>query len=156
MFQFVQQHFGNSWGIIAFVLWAVVLAVVAFARMLLLSKAVELYSNQFGSQAQVWMIFIINGILGIGFAASAFGLWRTDNWGRLLFLWIIGLWSGSNLLAMWVVNPLILGRQYGLADLLLNGLLVTTGLIISLWYFNLPRIKTLFQTKTSKNFITEE
>ena len=152
----LQQRFGRSWGVIIFILWAIVLAFVAFARMLLLTKAVELYSNQFGNQAQVWMVFIINGILGIGFAAGAFGLWRTENWGRVLFLWIIGLWSAFNLAALFVINPLIYGRQYSPADLMVNGLRVAIGLIISLWYFNLPQIKILFLTKSSESLTTEE
>jgi len=151
----VERRWG-SWGIVVFICWAVVLAFVAFARLLLLSKAVELYSNEFGNQARVWMIFLINGVLGLGFAGSAFGLWRLENWGRLLFLWIIGIWSAFNLTALFIVNPLVLGTQYSLADILVNGLRVAVGLVISLWYFNLPHINTLFQTKSPEDLITEE
>lgn len=146
----------GSWGIVIFILWAVVLAVVAFARLLLLSKAVELYSNEFGNQVQVWLIFLINAGLGLGFASSAFGLWRLENWGRLLFLWIIGIWTAFNLTALFIINPLVLETQYSLAEILVNGLRVAAGLVISLWYFNLPHIKTLFRSKSPENFITEE
>lgn len=151
----MQRRWG-SWGVLIFLVWAAVLALVAFARMLLLTKAVELYSNQFGTQSQVWMIFVINAVLGLGFAVSAFGLWRMDNWGRLLFLWIIGTWSLFNLIALFIANPLIFKAQYSIDDVMVNGLRVAIGLIISVWYFNLPHIKTLFRTKATENCIIEE
>ena len=137
-------------------MWALVLAIVAFARLLLLSKAVELYSNEFGNQTQIWIVFLINVGLGLGFAASAFGLWRLENWGRLLFLWIIGIWSAFNLMAVFIINPLISETQYSLPEILVNGFRVAIGLAISLWYFKLPHIKTLFETKPPEKFVTED
>jgi hypothetical protein len=151
----VQRRWG-SWGVFIFMLWAIILAFVAFARMLLLTKAVELYSNEAGNQTQVWTIFIINGFLGLGFGGSAFGLWQRDNWGRILFLWVVTIWSGFSLVALFFVNPLLYAGEYSLVDIVTNGLRVLVGLIISLWYFNLPYVKAFFQTKTSEKFVTED
>ncbi len=112
---------------------------------MLLTQAVEFYSNEFGTQAQVWLILGLNIVFMVGFAASAYGLWRGQNWGRLLFLLLIIIWSASNLVAMFMANPLFIFREsHVLADGLVNGLRFGLGLLVSVWYFNLPRIKRFF------------
>ena len=134
----MQQRWGG-WGIPIFAAWALVLALVAVARLLLLSKAVELTSNEFGTQTQVWLIFIFNAIFAIGFAGSTYGLWGCHRWGRLIFLWLIGLWSGFNLAAL-----LLAPDSYSGYEFVINILRLLIGLLVSVWYFNIPRIKAIF------------
>jgi len=135
----------SKWGIWICAAWALALAILAFANLLLLSKAVELYSNQFGNQAQIWLIFILNVIFGLVFAVSTYGLWRPHNWGRLLFIWAIVIWSGFNILALFAPGILSASsRDYTTGQLAASGIRFVAGLFIPLWYLNLPRVKALF------------
>ncbi len=126
------------------------MALVAVARLLFLSGAVELTSNQFGTQTQVWVIFIFNAIFAIGFAGSAYGLWIRRSWGRILFLWVIGAWSVFNLVAL-----LMTLDRYATSEFIINLLRLIAGLLISLWYFNIPRIKALFDRNSSDELTTD-
>jgi hypothetical protein len=112
----------------------------------LLSKAVELTSGIFGDQSLIWFIFILNIVLALGFGASVYGLWGKHRWGRVLFLWLIVVWSISNLIALFVFNPP--GQDLNISTVLINGFRFGVGVLISLWYFNLPHIKALFQSNT--------
>lgn len=145
----VQQRWG-SWLIPVFAALALLMALVALARLLFLSGTVELTSNQFGTQTQVWVIFIFNALFAIGFAGSAYGLWRRRGWGRVLFLWVIGAWSIFNLVAV-----LMTVDRYATSELIINLLRLIVGWLISLWYFNIPRIKTLFDPNSSDPLATE-
>jgi len=85
----------------------------------------------------------------LGFGASAYGLWDRRNWGRLLFLWLLGFWSGFELIAPFITN------RDAFIDITANIFRVAIGLFVSLYYFNLPRIKTLFDTD-KKELSTED
>lgn len=151
----IRQHWAGL-VVIIFAFWSFILALLALARLLLLSKSVELYSNAFGNQSIVWLIFILNICFGLAFGASAYGLWRRHNWGRLLFLWTMGVWSGFYLviLVFWArptansnsltSNPFIASFRFGM------------GLLLSLWYLNLPHVKVLFRPDPSAKFMTED
>lgn len=146
----------GSWGILLLTLWAVILTLLALARLLLLTQAVELFSDQFGTQMQIWIIFILNALFGVGFGASAYGLWRRHNWGRILFLWLIVIWSASNLFALFLnfINPA--AASLAPIDMFLGLLQGILGAIIPLWYLNIPRIKNLFHMQDSQKFIVED
>lgn len=134
-----------KWGIRIVATWALVMAMVAFATLLLLTSTVELYSNAYGNQALVWIVFILNALFGMGFLASAYGLWKQQNWGRLAFLWTVGIWSLFNLFALF--DPGLIfdsSRAYSTTQLALNGLRFSAALIVPLMYLNLPRIKSAF------------
>lgn len=153
--EYVYRQWG-SWGVLIFTLWALVLAMVALARSLLLTEAVELYSNRFGNQTQAVTVFALNLLLGLGFGIAAFGLWRRQNWGRILFLWLIALWSGFNFLAVFGNLAAPSTRPYSLSNAIFDGLRMAVGLIVSLWYFNIPRVKALFQSGRSEKFVNED
>jgi hypothetical protein len=125
--------------------WALVLAMLSFAYLLVLSSSADFVTNTYGTQAQVWAIFGLNLIFGIGFASSSYGLWTHQNWGRVVFLWTIGLWAGFNLLGLlgaglwWGVE-----RNDTLVSMAVSGLRYAATLALPLWYLNLPRIKARF------------
>ena len=153
---FVKRRWGN-WGILIFMLWALILAMLAIANLLLLSQAVELYSDEAGNQSRVWLIFGLNVCFGLGFGLSAYGLWERRNWGRVLFLWCLVIWSGFNLAALFLPRLLFASvRDYSAGGLAANSIRFAVGLLVSLWYLNLPRIKTLFDPSSSANFATGE
>lgn len=152
---FVRRHWG-SWGIPIFALWALVLAFLSFARLLLLTRVVQLGGEVLENQSMIWLVFIFNTAFGLGFTGSAYGLWRRRNWGRVLFLWWIVIWSGFNWVAVFF-NPALSSNQEALiSNLLINGLRLAVGVIISMWYFNMPHIKALFDTDTPEQFTIEE
>jgi hypothetical protein len=118
--------------------WALVLAFIALSRLLFLSRVVQLAGEEFGSQAGVWLVFALDALFCVGFGLSAYGLWKRRNWGRLLFLWLLGSWSAFELIGPFVTN------QDTFIDLTASIFRVAIGLLIALVYFNLPRIKALF------------
>lgn len=134
----------SKWGVWICAAWALVLAFLAVANLLLLSQIVA-YSDGQVSQGQIWAVFIMNVIFGLAFAASTYGLWRRQNWGRLLFIWTIVIWSAANFVALFIPGLLFLvENQRSAGELTLGGIRFAVGLILPLWYLNLPRIKTLF------------
>jgi len=134
----VQQRWGG-WGIPIFSAWALVLALVSLARLLLLSKAVELAGDRVGSPAQIWLVMGLNTAFALLFGAAAFGLWTRQNWGRLLFLYTIVGWGAFIVIALFVSNP-----ADSTTAIVYEGLRAVVGVTISMWYFNLPHIKQLF------------
>jgi hypothetical protein len=114
--------------------------------MLLFSKAVELAGDGFGSSGQIWLVFGLNALFAVAFAAGAYGFWQRFNWGRLLFLWTIVCWTGFNLWALFIP-----GTSHPVNELLFSSLQTLAGAAISLWYLNMPRIKAFFITKESGN-----
>ena len=128
--------------------WALVLAFIALSRLLFLSRVVELAHEEFGSQTGVWLVFALDALFCVGFGLSAYGLWKRRNWGRLLFLWLLGAWSAFELIGPFVAN------QDAFIDLTANIFRVAVGLLIALFYFNLPRIKTLFNI--DEEFLTKD
>ena len=141
----MQQGTTLKWGVWLCAAWAFTLAVLAFVNLLLLTQAPDFYSNENGNQARIWIIFILNMGFGVAFAASAYGLWQQHNWGRLLFLWTIIIWTGFNLIALFA-PAFIFGssRQYTTTELATNGIRFVASLFIPFFYLNLPRVKVLF------------
>lgn len=133
-----------KWGIRLFALWALLLAVLAAGYLLILSASVELYSDEYSNQAQVWLIFALNIGFTVGFTAAAYGLWLQLKWGRILFLWLIVFWNGVNLLSL--LAPALLMRAALPPPLALALDLARYGLalLIPLVYLNLPHIKACF------------
>ena len=123
------------------------MAVLAISRLLLLSL-VQFTDNAFGNPTIIWFNFLLNVILVLGFGASTYGLWGRRNWGRVLFLWLVVIWAGSNMIAL-LANP---DQNHTIGALLINGLRFAVSAFIPLLYFNLPHIKTAFHSKTSETF----
>lgn len=141
----------GSWGILIFTVWSLVLTLLAAAKVLLLSKAVDLETNMYGTQTAAWFILVSNVMLGIGFAASTYGLWRRRDWGRLLFMGMILIWFGANLAMMFMPGAAVRPSDQGIDPRLINGLRFAVGLILSLIYLNLPRVKALFNGHTTED-----
>ncbi len=138
----VKSIFTPAWGIRILALWAVVLALLAMSHLLLLTLAVELYEGD--NQARMWVIFGLNIIFAVGFSAAGYGLWLKKNWGRIAFLWLIGVWSAFNFISLLAPNlNLILGQPP--LQWLFAGLKYSAALVIPMVYLNLPRVKTEFE-----------
>ena len=142
------RRFLPKWGVWICAAWALALAVLALANLLLLSQAVGLYTNNNGDQLQVWIIFLLNIGFGLAFAASTYGLWRKQNWGRLLFLWTIIIWSSFNLLALFAPDVIFSsGARYSAGELAANGVRFALGVFLPLLFLNLPSVKALFYSE---------
>lgn len=168
----IKTRFG-TWGIFLLSLWASVLALVNLARILLLSESVQLLGSNGGlGQGQIWLIFILNVIFVLGFGGSAYGLMKQYNWGRIIFIWLIVVWSGSNLIALFAPNLFYVlfspnttlpsagllfspNPDYTTRDLMLNGLRFAVELFLPLWYLNLPHIKAIFHTPSAEKLTVE-
>ena len=144
---FVQRRWG-SWGILLLSLLGLVLAVWSFANLLLLSAVIESGSQTDISQGQIWTIFILNALFGLTFAASAYGLWRRRNWGRLLFIGCIIGWSVFFVTALF--TPGSLPADYTAGALILN-IIPLIAAIAAILYLNLAHIKALFDNKAAAN-----
>jgi len=127
------------WAIRVFALWAGVLALLAVARLLLLSRSVELVSNQFGNQGLAWVVFGLNVAFALGFGYCAYSLWQQQNRGRIAFLWLIAVWSIFNVIGL-LFGPAIPAAM----QISLNIFRYAVGLVIPLFYLNLPRVKARF------------
>ena len=134
-----------KWGVWLIAAWAVVLAILVFVEMLNLTQAVRLNNVADGSQVQIWLIFILSIFFGLAFASSTYGLWRYQNWGRLLFIWTNLVWSGFNIMALFVPDVIFaLGSRHSVVELTTNSLRFAISLFLPLLYLNLPRVKALF------------
>jgi hypothetical protein len=118
----------------------------SFANLLLLSAVVGSESDLNLSQGRIWTVFILNALLGLAFAVSAYGLWGRQNWGRLLFIACIIVWSGFHAAALF--TPGILPADYTVGALILN-VVPLIGAIAAVFYLNLGHIKVLFASKES-------
>jgi hypothetical protein len=147
---FVERHWG-SWGILILGLWALVLVLVALSRLLLLSAVVGSESDLNLSQGQIWTVFVLNGLFGLAFGASAYGLWTRRQWGRLLFMGSIIVWAIFYVAALFTSGESSASSDYGPGSLILNLIPYVVGLTVSVWYLNLPHIKALFNTRDSEN-----
>ncbi len=135
-------------GIRVLAMWSLMLAILAFLNLLLLSESVELYSNQFNNQAQLWIIFIISLIFCFTFLLSAYALWQYHNWGRILFLLAIAIWFGFNLVTMTMSNFVSSEtNSYDLSELFVDSLQSVVAIMLPLWYLNIPHIKAIFHKK---------
>ena len=134
-------------GVRIFAVWAALLAFVALFNILILTNSTELYSNQYGNQAVVWLIMLLNVGFSAGFGVSAYGLWQQKKWGRPLFLWAIVAWATLNLVGLFV--PFLASRHTA-SQIVGSTLRYGVALIVPLLYFNLPRVKALFYADTQK------
>ncbi|MBE7551925.1 MAG: hypothetical protein HS126_12725 [Anaerolineales bacterium] len=146
----VQRRWG-SWGIFILGLWALVLVLVALSRLILLSAIVASESDLNLSQGQVWTVFVLNGLFGLAFAASAYGLWTLRHWGRLLFMGSIIVWAIFYVVALFSSGELSAGSDYSPGSVVFNLVPYLVGLIVSVWYLNMPHIKALFDAKEAEN-----
>lgn len=146
---FVERRWG-SWGILILGLWALVLALVALARLVLLSAVVG-SGNQDVSQGQVWVVFVLNALLALAFAACAYGLWTRRHWGRILFMGCIAVWAIFYLVALFTSSTPLANNDYTPGSMAFNLVPYLGGVIITVWYLNLPHIKALFDRKESAN-----
>jgi hypothetical protein len=144
----VKLAISPRWGIRIFALWSIVLAVLSASRLLILSESVELYSNLYSNQAQVWLIFLINVGFALSFSVGAYGLWQQQPWGRMLFLWSIGVWTVVNLVSVLAPNLLLTSVQKPIVDLAVDVIRYAVALFIPLVYLNLPHIKSCFATQS--------
>ena len=139
-----------KWGVWICAGWSLALALLALATLLQLTGAAGLYSEVYGSRVRVWLVFILNVVFCLAFIASAFGLWRQLNWGRLLFLWTIIVWSGFNLLALLLRDVIYTSTtDSATGDMTLSAIRFALGLVLPLMFLNLPRVKALFYNTSS-------
>lgn len=137
---FVERRWG-SWGILILSFLAVVLALWSFANLLLLSAVVGSENDLNPGQSRIWAVFILNALSGLAFASSAYGLWGRRNWGRILFITCIIVWSG--LYAVALLSFGIWSTDYTIGTLILNAIPLI-GAISAIFYLNLAHIKILF------------
>lgn len=139
-----------KWGVWICAGWSVALAMLALTTLLQLTWAAGLYSDVYGSQARIWLVFALNVAFSLAFIASAYGLWRQLNWGRLLFLWTIIVWSGFNLLAVLLRDVAYTSAiESTTGDVTVNTIRFTLGLVLPFLFLNLPRVKALFYNTPS-------
>ena len=135
---FIQRR--GSWGIFILILLALVLAILAFVQMLNLTTIVSVTDEENISQSQIWTVFILNAFFGLGFITSVYGLWIRRHWGRFLFMGMIVIWSGLNIIGLFTSTR----QTYSWGDFSLNLIRYLIGLVLPSWYLNLSHIKTLF------------
>jgi hypothetical protein len=145
---FVQRRWG-TWGIFVLGLWALILALVAFARLVFLSALVTANVQENIGQGRIWTVFILNVLLGLAFAACAYGLWTRRHWGRFLFMGCIIVWSFFYVTALFVSGPPSADNNFTVSTLTFNLIPYIIGAVVSVWYLNLPHIKALFDRKQS-------
>ena len=121
-------------------IWALILGILNLANLLILTLAVELYTDQYGNQMQVWLIFGMDIVFGVGFFLSAYGLWTYQSWGRTLFLWVITIWAAFN-----IIGLALSVSQYGIGASIINITRYAVTLLIPLWYFHRPEVKAFFE-----------
>jgi len=143
----------TQWGITIVALWALVLAVLSFANLLLITSIVQSVTIEVGI-LQSWMVFSLNIFLLVTFSISAYGLFKREQWGRLLFLVSVSVWTVSNFFALFspTYSP---NQNYTNQYLLLNAFRYAVALILPLWYLNLPQVKLAFQP-SSENLKIED
>lgn len=147
---FVERRWG-SWGILILGLWALVLAMVALARLVLLSAVVESGNQNNVSQGQIWAVFILNALMVAAFVACAYGLWTRRHWGRVLFMGCIVVWTVFYIVALVTSNTSLANNDYTPGSLAFNLIPYLGGVIVTVWYLNLSHIKALFDRKESVN-----
>jgi hypothetical protein len=120
------------------------LALDTLAQLLWFTSSVEFRQGEGVSQVQIWFIFMLMTTSAIGFGGSAYGLFKRHNWGRRLFLSVLAISFGFNLIALFVPS-LMQSQIYTNNELILSSLRYIIGFFLPLWYLNLPHIKILFQ-----------
>lgn len=119
--------------------------------MLALTAVTGANSQEILSQSLIWTLFFLNAFFGLGFSASAYGLWMRRHWGRLLFCGVVIIWAVVYITALLMpVRSLSTGTN-SVMILVLNLLRYVFGSVVPVWYLNLAHIKTLFDTPTPKS-----
>ncbi|MDX1522311.1 MAG: hypothetical protein R3264_11835 [Anaerolineae bacterium] len=133
---------GRTWGIVVLALWAVVLVLVIITSLLQVTVSAELYR----SPALVWLVYVIFSAFALAFGFSAFGLWQRYNWGRVLFLGAIGVWSVLNLIFLFRPDLLVeTAPPHSTRNIIFSVARHLVGFILPLWYLNLAHIKSMFR-----------
>jgi hypothetical protein len=138
----------TKWGIKLVALWALVLTILSLANLLLLTSIVQIGTTEGPTQTQIWIVFLLNVLFLFGFGASTYGLFRRTPWGRILFLWVVSIWAGANLMALFV--PLFATGQRDFQGQILSIIRYAVALVLPLWYLNLPQVKSAFQPSSEK------
>jgi hypothetical protein len=118
--------------------------------MLLLSAIVGSATQESISQGLIWTVFFLNALFALGFAASVYGLWSRRQWGRLLFMGCIFIWSVFYVVAF-LPGVSSADSNYSVGALAFNLIPYIIGFLATLWYLNLPHIKALFNAKEATN-----
>ncbi len=148
-FQWRPKH----WGVFIFALWSAILAITILGRLILFSVS----TDTFAARWQVWAFFGFSVVFIIGFGISAYGLWQTLQWGRLLFLGTIAIWSATNLLSLFAPGLIFLpGREYTNQEFWTLTIRHIFSLLLPLAYLNLFQIKALFLGTDFEMDTTEE
>ena len=133
----------TRWGITIVALWAVTLAFLSFANLLLITSIVQSVTIEVGV-LQSWLVFGLNIFLLIAFSISAYGLFKRQQWGRLLFLVSVSIWAGFNFFALFS-SSYSLNQDHTNQAIFFNAFRYAVALIMPLWYLNLPQVKLAFQ-----------
>lgn len=137
------QHPKKNWGVIILALWSLILALLTLGNLLILARSAGFFSME---QSRIWLVFILNVFFLISFSLSFYGLWQHHNWGRLLFLWSLGLWATFGLLALFMPNFLSTSaRTEAISSVLFNAFRYVASFLFPLLYLNLAHIKVRFQ-----------
>jgi hypothetical protein len=136
----------RTWSLYVFIAWAFVLAFNTGINLWDITGPLSMSGPP--DTAFGWLSLLLAFIAPFGFGACVYGLWGRRAWGRYLFMGLSTLFFGVNLIGVW----LPLGLPPGLEDAVqirnarwLASARFGLALVIPLIYFNLSRIKVLFQ-----------
>jgi len=132
---FIRRHWG-SWGVLVLTVWALLLGLTTLINLLLTTQAMP---DEAISQNQLNGLMLLNGFFSVGFLLSSVSLTQRKNWGRLLFIGFITIWSGANVIALFFMPTITF------SNLIVNSLRFIIGGGLSIWYLNLPHIKLIFR-----------
>ncbi|RME76120.1 MAG: hypothetical protein D6784_06560 [Chloroflexi bacterium] len=107
--------------------------------MLYLAKVVELAGIPLASPGRLWLVFGVDTLFALLFAACTYGFWTLRRWGRILFVWTVIPWFAFEVAALFTSGRTYSGLEIGytVARAFIAGL-------FSAWYLNIPRVKALF------------
>ena len=141
----------RPWSLYVFIVWAIILA---------FNTGVALWDitgplAQFGTPDTLfgWLSLALAFVVPFGFGASVYGLWELRPWGRYLFLTLSSLFFSFNLIGVWMpggVPPNLQDPTQIRNARTLASVRYGLALVIPLIYFNLNRIRTLFQESTNQ------
>ena len=139
----------RPWSLYVIITWAIILAFNTGVILWDLTGPLA----QFGSPDTLFgrLSLALAFVAPFGFGASVYGLWELRPWGRYLFLTMSTLFFGFNLIGVWLpggVPPNLQDPTQIRNARLLASVRYGLALVIPLIYFNLNRIRTLFQEST--------
>jgi hypothetical protein len=141
----------RPWSLYVIITWAIILAFNTGVILWDLTGPLA----QFGSPDTLfgWLSLALAFAAPFGFGASVYGLWELRPWGRYLFLTMSTLFFGFNLIGVWLpggVPPNLQDPTQIRNARLLASVRYGLALVIPLIYFNLNRIRALFQESASQ------